>query len=1451
MKSYKLRFTQADFTSKDGGTWRTPVIDLYDNSQYRNYSVRKSPNGSNLLGDGTYTGLENPSEIGFVDSGRFIDTSGVITIDGWRTEVKQSLSAPVLHTLSIYSTDDGSLDPYYLHATPTAIDDWAVRRNLVEGRLVLATNQYRYTFFELDITSEASIPSDFDIELIVTVLIQEPVVDGWFSGTRFILNKFPEWMAMREYDPADPYDENKATPETVGGQLINAVAGQWVTELRNDITVQQLQASMEGLDPDAKAWVYKAIDIPDDVYSVTRPDDQSLAQAGTLVDFYASSDSSDVYFLNSSTHELFTIQKYNKLKINGVEYEQEPHQVWNTFDDLGLVVDLRRLQLESNDSFSKRVIDSYINPPGTSRERLSKALRRELNLWQYEGATPDSNYEGATPGLLEISDIESSDVYFNPDGTAKDSFYDLVEKLARKYPITWGLIRYGEALWDSQGVKREGYSLLEKTHDTTLPVEAEVQSGVGDLSDLKVLPPNFHRGEEEFDVTLLMKAKSPSVSPHYTQVSLSPTIQGTAQRTVATYEELRVWFTLEYTIGPDTYYGSVILGATYYGGDPGVINLGSYDPAGTWPPPPATEEAKVYFQWVNDDGYLNEDVEWRNKVSNEVVDTPVLASSIANITVTPGFYNYIDDTYDDAPGGGDEDLYSLSFNGQVAELGHTGAPSISLSSAAIDFPASDQSLVFETYKFTVVEDKPDGFVSAPETVNVVVNEGNVQSTDVVSVGPFFWNPANTAGTQKIVIQLAENNNLGEPGAYTVKGTFVPAADIRVNGSNSWDADGKLEIAVGSDIAPEASFDLTFDISTGVMPEGLIEYSDVEYTYSLTGQKINEIGPFKNGKDPVPGAQSTLLKVLYSGQADWGFANDDEIYWIGVHSTSNPAVKCWLGSNRVVETDDVPVNFSPNNIYRSTIDGSLTGIEVNAALSSVYNDNWQPFVHSGWAFEDGTPWYLYANPRIQSVSSFPHSVENYQGAPIVVKNPSGVDLDQFGYEFGATPPDIGEVVEIKHGTGSTFIYASHKNISNVVVKNLLDDSLVALATTSPSSNEIESSGAVFERSVQYEVTYTVDEGFYVYGGQVYLLGSQEVGSYTIYSESEPYLPATPAPVKLSPLVDFSAAGFIFVDHEEATPASLELRVSPKHILGNNKDYAFAVAKALDKWGNPVSGVEIEIATPATLDSSETHVTTDEHGSATFYIESNSTDPLPAATVQLNHIPDGSPTISVSEDIKVGAPIDTHPELVIMAEAEMIEADGQAKVHVFGVVRQADGTPASGAVIHWKKDRDIRATLMDHSLSVDTATPGQLGQEGQVTADANGRFTIGPFISQNVAGFWFVSAETTSTGSLIGDITYWYEFNRVTNILDIVALTPTPDVQDATPVYEYPQMMATPGFPVTLDERDYELIPNSGSNNWVPPTWYPIDKYKQYQMGLMGGDYHEPATPNPAHPSILDK
>ena len=63
MKQYLLLFKSGDFVKTSNALtgnplWTSNAVNLYSNSQYKNYSYTRSRYGLNLIGDDTYVGTE-------------------------------------------------------------------------------------------------------------------------------------------------------------------------------------------------------------------------------------------------------------------------------------------------------------------------------------------------------------------------------------------------------------------------------------------------------------------------------------------------------------------------------------------------------------------------------------------------------------------------------------------------------------------------------------------------------------------------------------------------------------------------------------------------------------------------------------------------------------------------------------------------------------------------------------------------------------------------------------------------------------------------------------------------------------------------------------------------------------------------------------------------------------------------------------------------------------------------------------------------------------------------------------------------------------------------------------------------------------------------------------------------------------------------------------------------
>jgi hypothetical protein len=1460
MKLYKLRFTESDFTNKDGNTWRTDTLDLYTNDQYKNYTSTKSPLGTNFLGNGTYTGLNalsaTTSELGYVSDGRFVDTLSRIDILSYSATLDRVATADTELSLSVYSSNEAGIVPYFEHATPESVGDWAIRSDVVPGQAVLIIDIEQHCFFEIKFESEAAIPTDADFELIVSVQIGAPPINGFFSSTRRALDRFPEWMEMREYDAEDIRDLEKATPTKIGSQFINAVSGEWLNDLRGKIGYSEFQKYIETVDLEQKAWVYKVIVLPSHIHSVTG-DGIELTVAASIDEFYKSTADEDIYFL-SNRSELFSNKLYatDQFLINEVVTPQEEYHVWNSLDDIGLTVDLYRLPSEDNDSFKKRVLDVYINKPGVTVEAFKLALRRELNLWKYSSATPDSFFEGATPEILELPDIEKDPVFFNAEGIPTEEFYSLVDRLGTKYPMTWGLFDYGQAIWDSDGLYHKGFGYIPKQLDAT-PVDLELyQSGVGDKNDLLLLRPDFYSPEQDFDVTIAVRGRTESVSNVATEINLEAQVSGLISLTTATYDPPLSNFSLEIThTNGSIYYSNIQLTAAYFGGDPGTIELSSYSPllaTPNWPPPAVDDMAKSYTEWLNDQGKVNHTYVWRDKLDNSFFEPRIDQSEILEIKITPGTYIHANDDYINPP---DSDYYKLKFAHAAGNLGYEGTANISVFS--LDYENQDNRIEFEDWHFEVIDNNPLGYETTPRVVNAIVNKDNVVAPTIVNISHIDWPEDNTGGLMevKIKIILAGHNKDGDIGAFTSSGLFIDKSDISVNGNSSWDVDGEILLTITPDPEPGEVIELTFQCSTSTgYPEPVSTWESFKKTHVVTGQKANEHGVYRDGRAPNLGSGSAELGNFTFTDADFGLDATQVITWIGVDSVSNPHISSWLNVNRVIERDYLTISNS--NSFVERYNGDFSPVPILAKLKGTLNPKWKPYLHSGFFYEDKEDYFMYAAPQSHDITGaqLPYEIESYQGAPVLVFDSNGDQIRQV-VSFDQVTPGANQFVEQKSGTDTTSLYSTYKNISSISVKNLTTDSAISLTSNFSVTNEIGLS-ATGDSDHVFELTYNIDKAFYLTSVEddfsnkklLHILDASDGDTFKVYVESEKFNPATPIDLPLNPLYSTLNEGFVFLDSQERALDRLELSISPSKILNDNKDYCLVSVFGYDDIGNPKPNMVVTITDSGGVETSESSVTLDQFGYANFYAQSVLDTTALSATVTGT-----SGAVSGFASMKVEPVVVDKPSLSLVVDSEQILSDGDSGMTIFGIIKDENNTPIANAVVLWKKGRGIKECF-DVASSTSLAEPGQSNISGKVLSDSKGRFSIGPFISQTEPGYWFVSAETGSIEPnddadefpLSGDVTYWYEYLDLTNILDPVTLLPFASVQSATPSYVYEDMLATPAFPVNFDEENYEDEATGATPNWLPPTWYPINKYSQYQLGLLGDNHYETSTPNSDYP-----
>jgi hypothetical protein len=531
MKTYFLALNNSDFNIS-GNTWTSNVIDLYSNRFYTNFSTLRSPHGINELGDYTFVGTElrpdatptldgttkvtNYGEIileqtigeydffnydsyedgryifDLVESSpfwimgpdyesqlvyRFVDTTSRVDIIGYKHAFANlpGTEQPTVQ-IKIYTADkEDAEDSEWLQVA-------YVNQNT---SLLFIRDVKRYCKFEVIISSFSSL-ENANFLLLVQTQIDEIAIPVISDHTRSVLARFPSWTKIYG-DSLERATPSLALPETNAGKIINAVIGDDLDKIDELISRIELDSYIGSATLTETAWMYVSTNVSPGFVKVLG-DNTELARVSSMKELLETRTTDYVFYYNFTTLELFTIRKFINLKVDNTSVDQITVQTFNSFDEFGVRVGLQRLYLESNLNFSKRILDVYKNPPAINAEGLKLTLRRELDIWRAVGATPESTYLGATPEIIEISDLETMSKYFSKDGIPTKEFFDFVEYINVKYPTNYGYIKWGEAYWDYAGKYQEGISSIPTILDSATPgaYTNDYQPGIGDFEDARL-----------------------------------------------------------------------------------------------------------------------------------------------------------------------------------------------------------------------------------------------------------------------------------------------------------------------------------------------------------------------------------------------------------------------------------------------------------------------------------------------------------------------------------------------------------------------------------------------------------------------------------------------------------------------------------------------------------------------------------------------------------------------------------------------------------------------------------------------------------------------------------------------------------------------------------------------------------------------------------------------------
>lgn len=1341
MKVYFLEVKADDLTLLDGSKYATGVIDVYSNNSYVNYSVTKSNYGftptratwvgTTRLDTGNFLTWEEiealdenfTTDSGEVLGGRFIDMSGRVDIISFNVS-QESTSV----RLTAYHSDVDDDDFFE--------EEWDYKGPVSTSNEIALIGSERYVKLVFDF-GEMAEPSPLFLAY-VRVEIDRTVMAPLYRSSRKMLDEFPEWMTLSEL-PEESATPEMATPTSIGGSFLNAVASEWLDDIRRELSYRDFQKYIDTVDLDQMAWAWRSSKLPQYILSI-QGDGVELARTANQEEFRAAIDD-DACYIDYESGNLYTTKLYGALLVNGEQYDQVAHQMWNYLDEIGLFVDLPRLHLESNGEYQVRVLDVYRNRGGVGVEQLKAALRRELSLWKYfdetgeevdfaaatpaESATPDSDYPYALPEMFEMEDLEAmndpSDPrrYFDPDGMPTYRFVELVERLSREYPTTWGRFSWGEAMWDQAGKDYAGYNVIPYRYDPDPPNNP--QSGIGDGNDLFVFRPDVITGPRTFNANLIARGRKKVWRTEYPAVEFDMRVRGVGMRNVYSHPIKTVAFTIEITTNeatPRTLFHSFTMAAR---SDVDIADFESATPS----IPKGSPASFAVYEIFSEDNTTSPEIQFRDPVTNALYNETGIVDieDIAEIRLVQGRWQAGDYIQVET-----QDHFEAWFSYDEIDV-------LTFDSGPIAFTVFDDATPAATPDFDLIDmlgssvvmrslqladPTPTQWASDPQLFSIKLNgvapflEPVPLEFDDYRLEYILWDEYVTDRFLEFQIEsvdgaFEDDINMATPSSVSsVYGgithdeenrvVFVPAELITIDGDASW-IDGQL-------LLDSETESVTIAIASG--PEYPIIFpvwEMFEETSSIAIEGVvDENGPWRNGVPPSPGNTNYNLDILENvTRADFSIPDDEDymVTWFGVEA-DNKRVLVWLESNTVkpaILTDYV--QYPETAIEEQIIEGPGTyfysPIIVRARIKPEPDPEWNPQIHSGYFYDGNEEYYFYAEKVVEEtgLDDVVLSAVARQGAPVIAQTNGATPttLRQVAFfDEAATPHHLGIVNrEWIKGTGHPVLYASYHDIYNITVEDADGNDITD--DTEVFSNEISVTTET-SRDAYYQVTYKVKNSFYVDNshiedGRLYtrvVFDAPPDDKYIITYEGSAYDPATPVDLPLNPMHSMRNEAFIFISHNEYTLDSIRVRLSSPVLLADGLDYIMVTIESLDENGNPKPNQLFNLSTDFGV-LTYPSIETDHDGFGVFVLYSEDEMATPPATPTTSGTLSITGTVSLDIDFTIEEPTVPEPKLVGVVKAEKIQADGFSQNLVFGKLQDIDGTPIEGATVSWQKRRSL--------------------------------------------------------------------------------------------------------------------------------------------------------------------
>ena len=1515
MKQYLLSLRSSDFT-KSGNTWTTTAINLYNNSSYKNYSTLRSAYGLNLIGDRTYTGIEmaspsssgdhatpiDPNAVYVTDQGeviyetatpslqRFIDTSSQIDLLAFSHKfVNISGSSEPTFSLTIYESDDSS-------------GPWLESYSSGEISTLFMRDVNQYVKIELEIEDDEAEMDTAGLIFLLEVGIHDSIPPVVSRTGKNILRRFPSWTKIYE-DSVDSATPSLDVPQSEGGKFLTALTQDSLNIFENIVDLDSLNSYINTADINQLAWIYASYSIPAAVVSSIYGDDIKLAPVSSLDKLLALRSTDYAFYYSAIDRTVYTTRKFDNLLINSVIRDQDAVSIFNSFDEMGAKVGLPRLYLEGNDNFKKRILDVSQNTTSGNIEGLKRTLRRELDIWRAYGATPDSDYLGATPEILEISDIERSTPYVDSYLRPSKAFKDLVKKINTIYPSNIGYVKWSEGVWDYSGFNSEGVSRLHSVYDqSSSPLSSYYQPGVGDFNDAKFeivgSVTDVDQDSSVTDFSGYLEIEGTEVNSQnysYDPIIIDYTVVASYIRDDVDLDSSGPVMVYEVDMPahdnystPSTFYVNLD-----YNTYPGLYVKNRYSELSS--ASPEYSMFKVFDQdglsltglpfkdKVYDEAYLNTDSTPNSQTFslNEVDEVRVVFGQSWN----QGTQAYVTETYGD---------FRASFSLATPNFYSSFSAGDFMSLATPDITSKNANVYVGSEYYGTT---PNLYYTSKIVDKILLNDDNDLSSssatpkriDIQDIKDKIIYPA-SATPENIFLNISSNP------IYPLYNSDSVATPL--GGYSSFHGD-QVKYLVPS--SPNILYTVYDSSSSVTQSQDYFESATINYSSSddhiLVESDTGDFYPFEY--DVESDFSATTSYTIFQGYIDE--------YGNAYESSEDPENTFYRGDKTLGDYsfDLSTFSMSSPNTYRvekATFHSATPGVklyvkdktsfvqDLNSAFEnytstteSVYADKEESYkisVHPGYIYFDEDDWYIYEVSNTQSENGrfFEIELDKIPNAakPFIV-NVDGEDWRHIVFEDSATPGSITFTnTESVEYIGNNTLMLAYTDVSNVEVVDSYTDRVV--------NNSVSESGGLIEPfdsatpgvyGRYYDVSYTVNNSFHVdpdvlvgdeYRSYLYLSSTPssnvnyEITYETSFSDRYNYVD-----LEIDQYENPLSEGFVYVSNEEYDFNKVEHKMSPYYLYDNTEDFANFTITSYDVNHNLKPGQTFRVH-GTNIAADPEYVTTNDNGLGFTKIYYSGSVPTSVSSGQFivegigSATPNGG-TNSSSEGYSSTVNFEVFSENYFNLQVKAvpvrmhIKADGTSDVIIIGQVYWM-GYPIGLEVdIDWYV-ADYVADLFNGNVSATT-----------VTSDENGRFVLENVIttkSKNDPGIRFARVDLNSSSSVVsdlqaqgetiasndvtisGDIVYWNETFDNVEFFDDEAAIP----RDLLVIPDENRLFANnPVF--RYNHSNPEVITYSTSTQpWSTQRWVPMTRYQQYQLGYFGSTPNTITTYSNIHPDYGD-